>query len=150
MTGRRRRTRRTFDESGQITAMLVMFCICLLLAVVAVTDVSAGYLRRQGAASLADGAALAATDAAAAGSVYGEVDDAYVTLDPAAATAAVEHYLRVTGAYADYRGLKAAVRVDGHTVTVSLVVPFELPVPVPGVPRSTVVHGTSSAVMPIY
>lgn len=138
------------SEAGQITAMLVIFAICLLLTIIAVTDVSAAYLRRQSATSLADGAALAATTAATAGVVYGSADDGYVDIDPVAASAAVEEYLRATGAYHAYPGLQCAVGVRAHVVTVQLTMPFRLPVPVPGVAPSTLVHGTGSAALPIY
>jgi hypothetical protein len=114
--------------------MLVLFAVCLLLAVIAVTDISASYLRRQATTSLADGAALAATEAAAASSVYGSPDDRYIAIDPVAAQAAVDTYLRdTTGAYAAYPGLRASVMIDGFTVRVALTMPYELPVRVPGV-----------------
>ncbi len=101
------------DQHGVITAMLVIFSICLLLTVIAVTDLSAAYLRRQGAMSLADGAALAATDAAAAGSVYRGGEDGFVRIDQTAAAAAVHRYLTTTGAYGDYPGLQSRVQVVG-------------------------------------
>ena len=142
--------RRSPDESGQITVMLVIFSICLLLAVVAVADISASYLRRQSATSLADGAALAATEAAAAVDVYGPADHDYVRLDPVAARAAVDTYLRETGSYASYPGLQAVVAVEGATVRVFLTMPFALPVPVPGVDATTTIHSTGSAELPIY
>jgi hypothetical protein len=141
---------RAREESGQITAMLVIFSLCALLAVVAVTDVSASYLRRQSATSLADGAALAATGSAVAVDVYGSADDDFVRLDPAAAQAAVDTYLRDTGSYAAYPGLTAVVVVEGDTVRVSLTMPFTLPVPVPGVDPTTTIHASGSAQMPIY
>jgi len=144
--GLRRRAR---ADHGQVTAMLVLFAVCVLLAVIAVTDISASYLRRQATTSLADGAALAATEAAAASSVYSSPDDRYVAIDPAAAQAAVDTYLRDTGAYAAYPGLRASVVVDGFTVRVALTMPYELPVRVPGVRAATTVHATGSAVLPI-
>lgn len=145
-----RAVRRRRDDSGQITAMLVIFSFCALLTVVAVTDISASYLRRQSATSLADGAALAATEAAAAVNVYGSADDDYVRLDPVAARAAVDTYLRDTGSYAAHPGLKAVVAVEGVTVRVFLTMPFSLPVPVPGVDPTTTIHAAGSAQMPIY
>ncbi len=116
------------NESGQITAMLVLFSICLLLAIIAVTDISGSYLRRQAAASLADGAALAASDSAVAAGVYRRADTGYVDPDPAAAAAAAQSYLRRAGAYAEYPGLEVRVTVAGHTVTVRLAMPYRLPV----------------------
>lgn len=137
-------------EAGQITAMLVIFAICLLMAVVAVTDISAAYLRRQSATSLADGAALAATEAAAASSIYGGDDDEYVALEESAAAAAVERYLVEVGAYQSYPGLRTTVTVDEHAVRVALSMPFELPVSMPGVADTTTIDATGSAALPIY
>jgi hypothetical protein len=135
-------------EAGQITAMLVIFSICLLMAIVAVTDVSASYLRRQSATSLADGAALAATQAAAAGGIYTDADD-FVAIDEPAAEAAVDRYLREVGAYDAYPGLDASVDVERHVVSVALAMPYRLPVPVPGVERITTIHARASAELPI-
>ncbi len=130
--------------------MLVLFTICLLLAITAVIDVSASYLRRQAAMSLADGAALAASDGAAAAGVYGDADDDYVIIGQPAAETAVDAYLRDTGAYSQYPGLHVAVQVEGHTVNVELAMPYELPVPVPGVADTTTIHASGSSIMPIY
>lgn len=138
------------DQRGQVTAMMLIFAVILLLAIVAVTDISAAYLRRQAVTNLADGAALAATDAAAAAGVYADPEAAYVAIDVEAATSAVEQYLTATGAYAEYPGLSAEVRVDGFTVRVALTVPFGLPVPMPGVDDTVEVHGTASSMLPIY
>lgn len=150
MSARLGRTPRgRLGQEGQITAMLVIFALCLLLAISAVTDLSASYLRRQAATSLADGAALAATDGAAAAAVYGD-DDAFVQLDPAAADAAVESYLGATGAYGDFPGLQVEVAVQGHAVQVSLSMPYQLPISVPGAYSTTTIHASASAEMPIY
>jgi Putative Flp pilus-assembly TadE/G-like len=138
------------DERGVITAMLVIFALCLLLTIVAVTDLSAAYLRRQTAMSLADGAALAATQAAAAGSIYRHPNGGYVAIEPVAAGAAVRAYLTRTGAYDDFPGLRSEVRVVGHRVLVALVMPYRLPIPVPGVRRTTLVRASSGAELPIY
>jgi Putative Flp pilus-assembly TadE/G-like len=138
------------DERGQITAMLVLFSICLLLAVIAVTDISASYLRRQAAMSLADGAALAASDGAAAAGVYGNHSQHFVVIGQPAAAAAVEAYLTETGAYGRYPGLHADVAAQGHTVVVYLTMPYALPVPVPGVAPTTTIAATGASELPIY
>jgi Flp pilus assembly protein TadG len=137
------------DERGQITAMLVIFSVCLLLAIVAVTDLSASYLRRQAVTSLADGAALAASNGAAAG-IYGRSSDDFVVIGQPAAAAAVDSYLRDTGAYAKYPGLQVEVAAQGHTVTVYLSMPYRLPVPVPGVASTTTLHSSGASELPIY
>jgi putative Flp pilus-assembly TadE/G-like protein len=141
---------RARTDSGQITAMLVLLGICLLLAIIAVTDISGSYLRRQSAASLADGAALSASDSAVAAGVYSRADAGYVDIDPAAASAAVRAYLQRVGAFAEYPGLDVQVRVDGHVVKVLLSMPYELPVTMPGVPTTTTIHGRAAAEVPIY
>jgi hypothetical protein len=140
----------TRDERGQITAMLVTFSVCLLLAIVAVTDISASYLRRQAVMALADGAALAASNGAAAAGIYGNAHDDFVPISQPAAAAAVDSYLRETGAYAKYPGLRADVAAQGHTVTVYLSMPYRLPVPVPGVAATTTLHSVGTSEMPIY
>jgi hypothetical protein len=129
--------------------MLAIFSVCLLLAIIAVTDISASYLRRQAVVSLADGAALAASDGAAAAGVYGQSAD-FVMIGQPAAAAAVDSYLRQTGAYARYPGLHVEVAAEGHTVTVYLSMPYSLPIPVPGVAGTTTLHAVGASEMPIY
>jgi putative Flp pilus-assembly TadE/G-like protein len=146
----RGRIRSKPDDRGVITGMLVIFAICLLLTIVAVTDLSAAYLRRQAAMSLADGASLAATSAAAAGAIYHPGHQDYVPINQAAAAAAVRRYLATTGAYGHYPGLRSYVQVVGHRVLVQLTMPYRLPIPVPGVRQVTLVHATSAAELPIY
>ncbi len=138
------------SETGQITAMLVILTICLVIAVAAVTDISGSYLRRQAAKSLADGAALAATTATATGAIYGDQDAHYVTLDETTATVAVDRYLHTVGAYRSYPGLTVDVRVVGHAVEVALVMPYRLPVRMPGVDATTTIHARAAAALPIY
>ncbi|MGH3472258.1 MAG: pilus assembly protein TadG-related protein [Nocardioidaceae bacterium] len=137
------------DEVGQITAMMVILTCCLLLAVIAVADVSASYLRRESMRSLADGAALAATQAAAATSVYSGAGD-FIPIDESAARRAVDRYLQETHAYKDFPGLRAEVVVDAYTVRVWLAAPYTLPVAVPGADAAVTVHGSSAAQLPVY
>jgi hypothetical protein len=130
--------------------MLVIFALCLVLTIVAVTDLSAAYLRRQTALSLADGAALAATEAAAASSVYDHPNSGFVDIDQPAAAKAVRLYLGRVGAFRSFRGLTVRVAVVGHRVVVAVVMPYRLPVPVPGVAPTTLIHATSAAELPVY
>ena len=149
MRGAVRDSRRR-GQGGVITGMLVFFCLCLLLTIVAITDLSAAYLRRENAISLADGASLAATEAAAASSIYSNPDANFVPIDQRGAAAAVRAYLVRTGAYGDYPGLRSTVTVVGHRVVVALTMPYHLPIPVPGVKQVVLVHATSAAELPIY
>jgi hypothetical protein len=150
MTSPRLRRPKSRCESGQITAMLVMLSICLLLGIIAVTDISGSYLRRQAVSSLADGAALSASDSAVAAGIYRGSDAGFVDLDPAAASAAVADYLRRSGAFTQYPGLQARVVVDGHVVTVYLSTRYRLPVTMPGVPAAATIHGSAAVEVPIY
>jgi hypothetical protein len=128
---------------------MIAFALCLLLFISVVVDLSGAYLRRQSASSLADGAALSASDAAAAAAVY-EGDPSYVPIDDAAARAAVEGYLREAAAFARYPGLRASVEVDGHIVTVELLMPYRLPVTMPGTRDAITIRVASSAELPVY
>ncbi len=140
---------RAQNQMGQVTVLLVLFAVCLVLLITAAIDVSGSYLRRQAAMSLADGAALAASNGAAAAGIY-HSHDKFVVISQAAAEAAVSSYLSEIGAYDRYPGLLVETVSTGHTVTVSLAVPYHLPVPVPGVDDTTTIHATASAEMPIY
>lgn len=142
--------RRRRSEHGQLTVLICVFALCLLLVIAAVTDLSASHLRKRAVTSLADGAALSASDAAAAGSVYGGVDDEYVALAEPAARAAVESYLAEVGAYRDYPGLVVDVQVVDVTLIVQLQMPYRLPFPIPGADRSTTIEATGSATLPIF
>jgi uncharacterized membrane protein len=139
---------RVRDQRGQITILLLTFAVCLILAISAVIDIAASYLRRQAGTSLADGAALSASDAAAAVSVYSEAD--FVAIDEPAARDAVNAYLRSVEAYAAYPGLHVDVSVHGFRITVALTMPYQLPVHVPGGHDSISIHVESTATMPIY
>ena len=149
--------RLTRGDGGSVTPLLVVFAVCLMLLVSVVVDLSGAYLRRQSVASLADGAALSASDAAATAAVYGEhgdrIDhiDQYVPIDENAARQAVESYLDATGALARYRGLRASVEVlGGRTVVVELLMPYDLPIPMPGVRDSALIRVRALAELPVY
>jgi hypothetical protein len=140
-------------EGGSVTPLLIVFALGLALTIAAVVDVSGAYLRRQSTASLADGAALSASDAAAAASVYAGdgAGDSYVPIDEDAARHAVVAYLADTGALDRYPGLRASVEVlGGHTVVVELAMPYDLPISVPGSRDSVVIRVESSAELPVY
>lgn len=137
-------------ESGQLTVLILAFAICLLLVIAAVTDISASYLRRQSLASLADGAALSATDGAAAAAVYGDPRASHVALDESAARSAVDAYLQEVDAYGRFPGLRAHVEVADDVLEVRLQHDYQLPFPVPGAKSQTTIEATGSATMPIY
>jgi hypothetical protein len=138
-------------DEGSVTPLLLAFAVCLMLMVSAIVDLSGTYLRRQSTASLADGAALSASDAAAAAAVYGDQSEQYVPIDEESARRAVAAYLSETGAFARYPALRASVEVvGGRTIVVELRVPYDLPISVPGVSDSVVIRVRSAAELPVY
>jgi hypothetical protein len=138
-------------DDGSVIPLMAAFALCLLLLTSVVIDLSATYLRRQSTASLADGAALSASDAAAAAAVYGQERDGYVPIDEDAARHAVAAYLSDTGALARYPGLRASVDVIAdRTIVVELLMPYDLPISVPGASDSVVIRVQSSAELPVY
>ena len=137
------------DERGQATVLIVGFAGVLAMVIALVVDSTAAYLQRQGLDTLADGAALHGADLGATGvDVYqGGVPDDTLALTPGRARAAVDAYLRDSGAYASFPGLTYTVRVDGDRVEVGLHAPLDLPLSIPGSPERTVVGATGSAVV---
>ena len=139
------------DEAGQATVLLIGFATVLAMVIALVVDVTAAYLQRQSLGTLADGAALSGADRGATGrEVYeGGVPEERLELTAAQARAAVEAYLRSTGAYARYPGLSYRVRLDParRSVEVTVSAPLDLPLTVPGSPDRTEVVASGSAVV---
>lgn len=134
-------------ERGSITPLIIGFALVVGLLVAVVVDASAAYLRRQGLNSLADAAALAATDGLQGDRVYTEGLDDRAEIDAAAARRYVEQYLRDTGAPARYPGLTWVVSTSATTVVVRVAAPLDLPLRVPGVGESATVTGDAAAVV---
>jgi uncharacterized membrane protein len=138
-------------ERGQTSLLIVGLATVLLMAIAVVVDASAAFLQRQGLATVADGAALAGADAGARNleALYGEGVGATPRLDQAEAVAraAVATYLRQTGAHADYPGLTYEVTVDGGRVMVQVRAPLELPLTLPGSPRTAQIGAEAAAVV---
>jgi Putative Flp pilus-assembly TadE/G-like len=143
--------RRERAEDGQATLLIVGLTIVLLMAVAAVVDISAAYLRRQGLDTVADGAALRAADLGATGEeVYGGgVPRGRLALSADAVRGSIRDYLVASGAYATYPGLSFTVDVDpsASSVTVHITAPLELPLTVPGSPEVATIGATGSAVV---
>ncbi|HCB02841.1 MAG TPA: hypothetical protein DEQ43_00995 [Nocardioides bacterium] len=141
--------RRSRDQGGQSSVLIIGFAAVLAMLIAVVVDSSAAYLQRQGLDTLADGAALCGADLGATGvEVYqGGVPGQTLELTPDRARAAVAGYLRDAGAYERYPGLSFAVRVEGDRVLVHLSAPLELPLSAPGSPARTTVGADGSAVV---
>jgi hypothetical protein len=135
------------DERGSITPLIIGFAVVVGLLVAVVVDASAAYLRRQGLNSLADAAALAATDGLQGDRVYTHGLDDRAEIDAAAAGRYVEDYLRESGATAHYPGLTWTVSTSATTVLVRVAAPLELPLRVPGVRETATVTGDAAAVV---
>ena len=137
-------------ERGSSLPLVVGFVLVLLILVAVVVDSSAAYLRRQSLDSLADGAALRGADLGAAGgeAYAGGISGRRLRLTRATVSGAVHAYLRSTGAYGRYPGLRVeSVRVDARrrTVEVRLSTPVDLPLTVPGSPSHPRVGATGTA-----
>jgi hypothetical protein len=132
--------------------MIIGLAVVLLMAVAVVVDSSAAFLHRQRLDTVADGAALAGADAGSRDldTLYGDGVAAEGRLDQvqALARAAVAEHLRRSGAHAAYPGLTYEVSFGADdSVTVRVAAPLDLPLTLPGAPRSTVVSATGEAVV---
>lgn len=143
MTGRRR------FERGQVTVMIVGFFLVVGLLTAVVVDASAAYLRHQSLNSLADGAALAATDGLRGAQVYRGGLEGRAVIDPELAERYVALYLAEVDADRRYPGLQYSVRSSGRRVVVEIRAQVSLPLPPPGWDDSTVITGGASAVVPV-
>lgn len=140
-------TREPRNERGSIAPLVIGFALLVAILVAVVVDASAAYLRRQGLNSLADAAALAATDGLQGDRVYTHGLDDRAEIDAVAARRYVEAYLRSSGAPARYPGLTWTVDTSATSVVVRVVAPLDLPLRVPGVGERATVTGTAAAVV---
>jgi hypothetical protein len=140
---------RRSNQRGSITPLVIGFALLVGVLVAVVVDASAAYLRRQGLNSVADAAALAATDGLQGDAVYthGLADRAEI--DPEAARRYVEDYLRSSDVLTRYPGMTWAVTTSATSVLVHVAAPLDLPLRVPGVGESAVVTGSAAAVVVI-
>ena len=142
-------TRRPRDERGSITPLIIGFALVVAVLVAVVVDASAAYLRRQGLDSVADAAALAATDGLQGDAVYTRGLGQRAEIDAAAARRYVHDYLVSSGALARYPGLDWEVTGTVDTVVVRVGAPLRLPLRVPGVATGARVTGSAAAVVAV-
>jgi len=135
------------DERGSITPLIIGFALLVAVLVAVVVDASAAYLRRQGLDSVADAAALAATDGLQGDAVYRHGLGERAEIDAGSARRYVEDYLSTSGAAAHYPGLTWVVSTSATSVVVHVAAPLDLPLRVPGVGESATVTGTAAAVV---
>jgi len=143
MLGPRGQTR---SEHGQVTVMIIGFAVVLMVMVAVVVDASAAYLERSGLDTVADGAALAGTEALDVQAGYEQgLDD--LRLSQRLVEGAVADYLDQTGARDRFPGLDYTVQVSGNLVVVRVGARLDLPLQVPGAVSEAAVRATGTAVL---
>lgn len=140
-------SRRTRDERGSVTPLVIGFMVVVALLVAVVVDASAAYLRRQSLNATADAAALAATDGLQGEAVYTQGLGRTARIDPAAARALVAAYVASSGAARRHPGLRWTVRTSNDTVVVRMTAPLELPLRVPGVADGVRISGEAASLV---
>ena len=134
-------------ERGSIAPLVIGLTAVLLVLVAVVVDASAAFLRRQELDSVADAAALAATDGVQGDAVYTHGLGDRVEIDPDTARRYVAAYLDDSGAVDRFPGLAVEVSTDVDTVVVRLVAGVHLPLHVPGVVQESRITGTAASVV---
>ena len=139
------------DERGQVTLLIIGFASILVMAIVLVVDASAAYLQRQDLDSLADGAALHGADLGSVGIYEQGLGEDRLLQQQAAVTASVRDYLARAGAGRRFPGIDVGVRVDpaDRSVTVRLQAPLDLPLRIPGSPRTATIGASSTAAVTV-
>lgn len=135
------------SEVGSITPLVVGFAFLVAVLTAVVVDASSAYLHRQGLDSVADAAALAATDGLQGDRVYTHGLDDLAEIDAVAARAYVEDYLRASGVLSRYPDLDWRVSTSATSVVVRVSAPLDLPLRVPGVADSAMITGSAAAVV---
>ena len=135
------------DERGSITPLIIGFVLVVAMLVAVVIDASAAFLVRQRLDSIADAAALAATEGLAGDVAYdGGLDDR-AQIDGAAARRYAAASIAVSaGGEPGIAGIGFEVHAHNRVVEVDVHAPLHLPIPVPGVTGSTVTGHAASAV----
>ncbi len=135
------------SEDGSVTPLIIGFAVVVALLVAVVVDASAAYLRRQGLNSVADAAALAATDGVQGEEVYTHGLGRRAEIDAVAARRYVDDYFASSGVRQRFPGLAYTVETTADTVVVRVVTPLDLPLRVPGVGTAVPVSGTAASVI---
>ncbi|HET6153049.1 MAG TPA: pilus assembly protein TadG-related protein [Marmoricola sp.] len=141
--------RRRRDDAGSIAPLIIGFAVVIALLVAVVVDASAAYLRREELDAVADAAALAATDGLQGDAAYTQGLSGTLTIDPDAARAYVEDYLRSSGALDRLGVMTWTVAIVNGAVVVQVRAPMDLPLRVPGVGDHVPVSGSAAAVVAI-
>lgn len=135
------------DDNGQVSVLIVGFFAILIVLIGAVVDASAAFLQRAALNSIADSAALAATEGIKSEYIYTQGLDREARIDAEAAADYARSYLAQSGAQASYPGLRAHISAEGNVVRVRLSAPMNLPIPVPGVVGRPIVTAEAESLL---
>jgi hypothetical protein len=133
------------DEAGQTMVLLVGLAVVAMLLIGVTIDASAAYLRKQGLANLADGAALAAADGVQGRQVYEGGLGERALIDPVVAREYVATYLLEIDAARTYPGLQFAVDATADRVVVWIAAPLDLPISPPGWDARPMISATAAS-----
>lgn len=140
---------RNREEAGSITPMVIGFMLIVAMLVAVVVDASAAFLQRQRLNSIADAAALAATDGLQGDQVYSHGLGELARIDAATAHHYAAAEVAASGAARDLPGLQLSVRAETNTVVVTVRAPLDLPLKVPGVAEQAMISGTAASVVAV-
>lgn len=131
-------------ERGSVTPLIIGFTLLVAVLMAVVIDASAAFLMRQRLDSIADSAALAATQGLEAEAAYTGGFDERAVIDPEAAN----RFAAASVAASGRRVQNLGVEVTTHDRVVEIVVhaPLHLPLAVPGVGDPMVTGHAASVV----
>lgn len=136
---------RTHNQVGSVAPLMIGLFLIVATLTAVVIDASAGYLQRHQLNSIADSAALVATDGLANEQLYTAGVQAQLTIDPTVARVRVNDYLRRSGATERFPGLTWRMSTTATSVTVVVSAPLQLPLGVPGIASSAPVRTSATA-----
>ena len=131
------------SESGSVTPLIIGFTLVIAVLLAVVIDASAAFLLRQRLDSVADAAALAATEGLEGEAAYTGGLDGRAEIDEAAATRYAAASIAATRGV---DGIGFEVRARERVVEVVVHAPLHLPLPVPGISGSMVTGHAASVV----
>ncbi|WP_282580344.1 Tad domain-containing protein [Nocardioides sp. InS609-2] len=131
--------------------LIVGLAFVLIMGIVVVVDASAAYLQRQGLDTLADGAALRGADLGSVGTYEKGIPADRLDQLETQVDRAVAAYLKDSGAYEKYPGIRATSDVNetDAKVTVQLSAPLKLPLTIPGSPDEPEIAATGTAAVTV-
>lgn len=133
------------NERGSITPLVIGFAVVLVMLVGVVVNASAAFLKRQQLNSLADSAALAATEGIQGEQVYtGGLGDR-AEIDPVVARARAADLLGAAGV----PGLRFRILTRVDAVTVELRAPLDLPFRIGELGSAVLISGTGTGVVSV-